>query len=370
MTTPIRPTGIRSALLSGILCIAALLNASCASAITPIYEHKEGALPSIRFMLPGEIPLELVTLPAGSIAMEVNRKPQPNETADKDGRVVYKFGENELSVGKFEVTQAQWQAVMRTTQKQLSEAARPGGKAFGIGPDLPVYDVSADQAKEFCARLNKSLPGSFRYRFTLPDEAEWEYACRAGTTTELNSGRDLRARNNVSNALSEVAWYRGNSFISAPSVSEKGLKAPNAWGLYDMHGNVQELCLDWFMRDFSAAYMGDLCAMRGGSWHCSPEDRVRRRIPPRAETRREHPENAAAVRADAAPPGRHHRARRAREVPGRSAGRDHPEGESGVFPERKELPRIRQFLLDPRFICLDIRDRLYQKGFDEVPHIG
>ena len=272
MTTPIRPTGIRSALLSGILCIAALLNASCASAITPIYEHKEGTLPSIRFMLPGEIPLELVTLPAGSIAMEVNRKPQPNETVDKDGRVVYKFGENELSVGKYEVTQAQWQAVMRTTQKELSEAARPGGKAFGIGPDLPVYDVSADQAKEFCARLNKSLPGSFRYRFTLPDEAEWEYACRAGTTTELNSGRDLRARNNISNALSEVAWYRGNSFISAPSVSEKGLKAPNAWGLYDMHGNVQELCLDWFMRDFSAAYKGDLCAMRGGSWHCSPED--------------------------------------------------------------------------------------------------
>ena len=127
-------------------------------------------------------------------------------TADKDGRVIYTFKENELSVGKFEVTQAQWQAVMRTTQKELSEAARPGGKEFGIGPDLPVYDVSAEQAKEFCARLNKSLPSSFRYRFTLPDEAEWEYACRAGTTTELNNGRDLRARNNVSNALNEVAW--------------------------------------------------------------------------------------------------------------------------------------------------------------------
>ena len=272
MTTPIRPTCLRSALLSGLLCAVAFLNASCASAITPIYEQKEGALPSIRFMLPGEIPLELVTLPAGSIAMEVNRKPAANETVDKDGRVVYKFKENELAVGKFEVTQAQWQAVMRTTQKELSEAARPGGRDFGIGPDLPVYDISAEQAKEFCARLNKSLPSSFRYRFTLPDEAEWEYACRAGTTTELNNGRELRARNNVSMALGEIAWYRGNSFISAPSASAKGLKAPNAWGLYDMHGNVQELCLDWFMRDFTAAYKGDLCAMRGGSWHCSPED--------------------------------------------------------------------------------------------------
>ena len=101
MMKPTRPTGFRSALLSGILCITAFLNASCASAITPVYEHKEGALPSIRFMLPGEIPLELVTLPAGSIAMEVNRKPQPNETVDKNGRVVYKFKEKELSVGKY-----------------------------------------------------------------------------------------------------------------------------------------------------------------------------------------------------------------------------------------------------------------------------
>ena len=118
MLKPTCPTGFRSALLSCLLCAAAFLNASCASAITPIYEHKEGALPSIRFMLPGEIPLELVTLPAGSIAMQVNRKPAANETVDKDGRVVYKFKENELSVGKFEVTQAQWQAVMKTTQDQ------------------------------------------------------------------------------------------------------------------------------------------------------------------------------------------------------------------------------------------------------------
>ena len=113
MLKPTRPTGFRSALLSCLLGSAAFLNASCASAITPIYEHKDGALPSIRFMLPGEIPLEFITLPAGSIAMQVNRKPQANETKDRDGRVVYKFKENELSIGKFEVTQAQWQEIGR-----------------------------------------------------------------------------------------------------------------------------------------------------------------------------------------------------------------------------------------------------------------
>jgi len=262
----------RTTLLASILFAVWFLCASCASAITPVYEHKAGALPSIRFMLPGEIPLELVTLPAGAIAMQVNRKPQPGETVGKDGRVVYKFKENTLSVGKYEVTQAQWKAVMRMSQEELSAAARPGGPLYGVGPDLPVYDVSAEQAKEFCARLNRSLPSSFRYRFTLPNEAEWEYACRAGTTTELNSGRDLRAPGNRSDALAAVAWYRGNSFVSAPSASGVGLKAPNAWGLYDMHGNVQELCLDWFMRDFSSAYKGELCARRGGSWHDSPKD--------------------------------------------------------------------------------------------------
>ena len=105
---------------------------------------------------------------------------QANEATDKDGRVIYRFAENALSVGKFEVTQAQWKAVMRTTQEELTGAARPGGSLYGVGPDCPVYDVSAEQAKEFCARLNRSLPGSFRYRFALPNEAEWEYACRAG----------------------------------------------------------------------------------------------------------------------------------------------------------------------------------------------
>ncbi|MBQ9502009.1 MAG: SUMF1/EgtB/PvdO family nonheme iron enzyme, partial [Lentisphaeria bacterium] len=176
MLKPLHPMRLRPGLNSGLVCTVLFLCASCASAITPIYENKEGALPSIRFMLPGEIPLELVTLPAGSIAMQVNRKPQANEQTDKDGRVVYQFKENALSVGKFEVTQAQWKAVMRTTQEELIEAAQPGGKHFGIGPDCPVYCVSAEQAKEFCDRLNRSLPGSFRYRFTLPNEAEWEYA--------------------------------------------------------------------------------------------------------------------------------------------------------------------------------------------------
>ena len=239
MTTTFFPMRVRTSMLSTIFCIVVFLSVSCASAITPVYEHREGARPSIKFMLPGEIPLELVTLPAGSIAMRVNRAPAQGEKADKDGRVVYSFAENALSVGKFEVTQAQWQAVMGTTQAELSAAARPGGKLFGVGPLLPVYDVSAKQALEFCRRLNNSLPSSFRYRFTLPNEAEWEYACRAGTTTELNSGRDLRARDHVSLALNDLAWYRGNSLGPEPTVSAAGLRKPNAWGLYDTHGNVQ-----------------------------------------------------------------------------------------------------------------------------------
>ena len=114
------PFRIRPVLPAGVLCAVVFLCASCASAITPIYERKEGALPSIRFMLPGEVPLELVTLPAGSIAMQVNRKPQPNETVDRNGRIVYNFKEDALSIGTYEVTQAQWTAIMRTTQQELT----------------------------------------------------------------------------------------------------------------------------------------------------------------------------------------------------------------------------------------------------------
>ena len=102
----------------------------------------------------------------------------------------------------------------------------------------------------------------------LPTEAQWEYACRAGTTTALNSGKDILDVSKCAN-MDEVGWYYFNSAFEMHSVGEK---QPNAWGIYDMHGNVAEWCLDWYGKystgldiDPVGAEEGSLRVYRGGS---------------------------------------------------------------------------------------------------------
>ncbi len=165
-------------------------------------------------------------------------------------------------LGKYEVTQAQYEAVMGTN---------PSG--FKGSADLPVEQVSWDDAMEFCVKLTetagkvKVLPKG--YKFMLPTEAQWEYACRADTITALNNGKDLTDEFECPE-LDEAAWYWSNS---ADSTHIAGQKKPNAWGLYDMHGNVWEWCLDGFTvfgRETvtDPYHKEDPCrVVRGGGWH-------------------------------------------------------------------------------------------------------
>jgi formylglycine-generating enzyme required for sulfatase activity len=104
----------------------------------------------------------------------------------------------------------------------------------------------------------------------LPTEAEWEYACRAGTTTALNSGKNITSEYGNCANMNEVGWYDENSGEATHPV---GQKRPNAWGLYDMHGNVWEWCLDWYggypsdaVTDPKGAQSGGHRAFRGGHW--------------------------------------------------------------------------------------------------------
>jgi formylglycine-generating enzyme required for sulfatase activity len=124
-----------------------------------------------------------------------------------------------------------------------------------------------DDGQAFIAKLNKeSRPGSAK--FGLPTEAQWEYACRAGTTTRYSFGDDEAK-------LDDYAWWFDNSngTTSFPTTHPVGQKKPNAWGLYDMHGNVGELCADWWdyyakspAEDPVGPDSGDFRVLRGGSW--------------------------------------------------------------------------------------------------------
>ena len=124
-------------------------------------------------------------------------------------------------LGKYEITQAQWTAVMGR-----NPSYRPG-------PDRPVELVTWDAVQSFVRRLNEAVDDS---AYRLPTEAEWEYAARAGTTTRWSFGDD-------ESLLDDHAWYIRNNDPEGPK--EVGLKRPNPWGLHDMHGNVWEWVEDW-----------------------------------------------------------------------------------------------------------------------------
>jgi formylglycine-generating enzyme required for sulfatase activity len=143
-------------------------------------------------------------------------------------------------------THGQWQALMGSKPNK-----------FGGSKDLPVENVSWDAAQRFCTKLNVGQSDHPGYRYALPSEAQWEYACRAGEKGSYSGS-----------SLDEVGWYRGNSGNKTHDV---GQKKPNAWGLYDMHGNVSEWCADWYADtlqggvDPTGPQSGDFRVDRGGS---------------------------------------------------------------------------------------------------------
>jgi len=188
--------------------------------------------------LPGGATMAMVHIPAGMFMMgspdtEVGRGsdegPQHEVTISKG---VY--------LGKHEVTQGQWQAVMGTTPWL--------GESFGQpNANSPAVYVSWNDVQGFVQRLNDEAQDSV---FRLPTEAEWEYACRAGTTTRLSFG-------DSDSDLKDHAWYRDNAWdVGERYAHQVGMKLPNPWGLYDMHGNVYEWCLDWYSGSYYSESSG------------------------------------------------------------------------------------------------------------------
>ena len=161
-----------------------------------------------------------------------------------------------FKMGVHEVTQSQYEQVMGVNPSKFK------------GANNPVEMVSWEDAVEFCRRLSE-LPAekAAGHVYRLPTEAEWEYACRAGTTTKYSFGDD-------ESDLGDHAWFLENFLEnSGTNTHPVGRKGPNAWGLYGMHGNVLEWCQDWYgdypsgsVTDPSGAASGSLRVRRGGHW--------------------------------------------------------------------------------------------------------
>jgi formylglycine-generating enzyme required for sulfatase activity len=192
----------------------------------------------------------MVSLPAGKFLM--------GSSESNDEKPQHQVKVNSFAIGKYPITQAQYQAVMGNNPSYLKN-----------NPQNPVEGVSWNDAQAFCQKLSQITGKTYR----LPTEAEWEYACRAGTTTRYYFGDN-------DNQLGDYAWYEGNSNRTTHPV---GQKKPNGWGLYDMSGNVWEWCED----DWHNSYAGapndgsawldndnrsqSLKCLRGGSWFVIPD---------------------------------------------------------------------------------------------------
>ncbi len=169
-------------------------------------------------------------------------------------------------LGIHQVTQAQWQAVMGSNPSKFK------------GDNLPVESVSWENCMPFCQALGKKDGKTYR----LPTEAEWEYACRAGTTTPFHFGDKISVNQanyngNYTYGKGKKRVYRGKKGVYCEKTTPVGSFPANAWGLFDMHGNVWEWCADWFglypkeeINDPQGFIGGDARVLRGGSWTCYP----------------------------------------------------------------------------------------------------
>jgi formylglycine-generating enzyme required for sulfatase activity len=198
-----------------------------------------------------QVAMKLTLIPAGKFVM--------GSPSDEAGRVEDEGPQREVTISKpfymgiHEITQGQYEVIMGSNPAYFKGAIRP------------VERVSWEDATDFCERLSQKTGR----KVTLPTEAQWEYACRAGSTTRFCFGDDEKH-------LAAYARYgQGVQSGTAPV----GMGKPNAWGLYDMHGNVWEWCSDWYAKSYASLSLvdptgpnsGQTRVLRGGSWNFGPE---------------------------------------------------------------------------------------------------
>jgi formylglycine-generating enzyme required for sulfatase activity len=194
--------------------------------------------------LGGGVTMDFILIRPGSFTMGSYKGPVNTETPAHKVTLTKPF-----YLGKYEVTQEQWEKVMGNNPSHFKGAKKP------------VEKVTWNNCRSFIKKLQEKVPGQ---TFRLPTEAEWEYACRAGTRGDYCYGDDK-------GSLGEFAWYNSNANNTTHPVGEK---KPNAWGLYDMHGNVWEWCADMHGNYTTSAVVdpqgppeGSRRVLRGGVWN-------------------------------------------------------------------------------------------------------
>lgn len=202
--------------------------------------------------LPGGVPLELEYIPSGTFWMGSPQKEKRRARDETRHKVTISSG---FYLGKYPVTQAQWQAVMGKNPSHFK------------GELLPVETVSWDDAVSFCKTLCRKTKLDYR----LPTEAEWEYACRAGTTDPFHFGTELNGIQ--ANCDGKIPYGTTSRGACLQKTSPVGTYPPNRWGLFDMHGNVRDWVADWYgkypnepLTDPVGVPSGKFPVMRGGSW--------------------------------------------------------------------------------------------------------
>jgi formylglycine-generating enzyme required for sulfatase activity len=204
-----------------------------------------------------EIGIEMVLIPSGTFSMGSSEE---EANSYKDEYPQHLVSVPQFFMGKYTVTQSQWRVVAEIPKVDRELKADP---SHFRGDSLPVDSVNWHDAIEFCKRLSKETGRKYR----LPSEAEWEYACRAGTQTPFHFGDTLSAE------LANYGEYRGRT-------TNVGSFLPNAFGLHDMHGNVCEWCLDHWHENYQgaptdgSAWVNDdgdgRRVIRGGEWYDLP----------------------------------------------------------------------------------------------------
>ncbi len=243
-----------------IISMLLFVSPCMAQNIVTLGDNSKATNGEIEFILPRAVPLNMVLIRGGTFM--IGSPPTEQKREDNEGPQCQVTITRDFYMGKYEVTQAQWEAVMGNNPSHFEHV-----------PNHPVNSVSWLDCAAYCNRLSAEMNRTSAYDesdwtvnldadgFRLPTEAEWEYACRAGTTTRFAHGDVLDCTEDglcytTCDSHNQHMWYCGSD--NPPDGAESvGLLLPNSWGLYDMHGNVEEWCHDWYYRYYPSVPVED-----------------------------------------------------------------------------------------------------------------